>query len=240
MRRPLRSRELRLRRVLGHRCLQRAAGEPELRQRDDVHSGLDDEVGAGDPEVDDSVLNVLGYVVRAHEQQIDRRVRARDEQRPVGRLEAEPRFGAQPQRRLGHPSLGGNAESEPAVRAGADEAVRRHLLLPLPVGSIESEPVAAGPVPQPLSDARHRGGARRNALGDLEVRDVLLEQLRRLPPVRERLQLGERAEVAQEAAGLVARCAGSARRPRGRRAREAAPRRGWTEEPCVHASMLAC
>ena len=33
---------------------------------------------------------------------------------------------------------------------------------------------------------------------------MLLEQLRRLPPVGESLELGERAEVAQEAAGLVA------------------------------------
>ena len=48
-------------------------------QRDDVHFALDDQVRSGDPEVDDSVLDVLGDVVRAHEQQIDGSIRARDE-----------------------------------------------------------------------------------------------------------------------------------------------------------------
>ena len=105
---------------------------------------------------------------------------------------------------------------------------------------VERDPVAAGAVPQPLRDARHRGGARRHAFGDLDVRDVLLEQLRRLPPVRERFELGERAEIAQEAARLVARAQGQ-------------HRVGQVVEPgnlldvafevrshFVHANMLAC
>jgi hypothetical protein len=60
--------------------LQSAAGKPELRERDHLRARLDDEIRAGDPEVDHAVLDVLGHVAGAHEQQVDGRVRARHEQ----------------------------------------------------------------------------------------------------------------------------------------------------------------
>ena len=53
----------------------------------DVGLCLGDEVRAGDAEIDDTVLDVLGHVVRTHEQEIDGRVGAGDEQRALGRLE---------------------------------------------------------------------------------------------------------------------------------------------------------
>ena len=68
--------ELLLRRVLGHGRLEGAAGETELRERGHLRVRLGDEVRARDPEVDDAVLHVLRNVRRAHEQQVDRRVRA--------------------------------------------------------------------------------------------------------------------------------------------------------------------
>ena len=43
-----------------------------------------------------------------------------------------------------------------------------------------------------------------DALGDLEVRHLLLQQANDLPAVRQRLQLGDGAEVAEEAFRVVA------------------------------------
>ena len=169
-----------------------------------LRAGFGDEVRARDPEVDDAVLDVLGHVVGAHEQQVDRRVRARHQERALGRLEPEAGVGAEPQGRLGHPPFRRDGDGEPAVRAGSGEALRRHYRRFRFVRS-SAIAVAAGAVAEPLGDPRHGGRARRDAARDLDVRHVLLEQLGGLPPMCERLQLGQRAEVAEEAASLVAR-----------------------------------
>ena len=71
--------------------------------------GLHDEIRAGDPEVDDAVLDVLGDVARADEQQVDRRVRARDDERPLRHLEGQPGIGAQSERGLASRPFDGTA-----------------------------------------------------------------------------------------------------------------------------------
>ena len=70
-------------------------------------------------------------------------------------------------------------------------------------GSAERELVAAGAVAQPLRHARDGRRARVHALGDLQVRESLLEQPDDLPAMSERLQLAARAEVAEEPLRLV-------------------------------------
>ncbi len=71
-----------------------------------MRAALADDVEAGDAAVDDTVLDVLGDVVRAHEQSFDRRVPARERERAVaGRLRPEPRVLEQRHRRLAEPAL---------------------------------------------------------------------------------------------------------------------------------------
>ena len=207
-----------------------ASPEPELGEHRDGRLRLGDEVRSGDPEIDHAVLDVLGNVVGAHEQQVDRRVRAGNDQRSLGRFERQPGVGEQPKRRLRQAALRRDRDGETSVPAYPSERraharprgldgtamVRRPSrptspsveLTPcpcLPSRSLEDEAVAARSVPQPLGDAGHGRCRGRHTLGDLEVRHPLLEQQRRLPPVRQRLQLGQRAEVAQEPPRLVAR-----------------------------------
>ena len=84
--------------------------------------------------------------------------------------------------------------------------VKAALTAPPPAaGAVERDPVPPGPVAEPLGDARHRGGRRRDPLGDLDVRQALLEQQGGLPTMGERLELRQRAEVAEEALCLVLR-----------------------------------
>ena len=116
-----------LRGIVRDRSLQRAAREPELGERDDVGIRLDDEVRPRHAEVDDAVLDVLGNVARAHEQEVDGSVGARHHERALGRLEREPGIGAQPQRRLGHPALGRDGQREAAVLAGPRERAHRRF-----------------------------------------------------------------------------------------------------------------
>ena len=116
-----------LRSIVRDRSLQRAAREPELGERDDVGIRLDDEIRTRHAEVNDAVLDVFGNVARAHEQEIDRGVCARHHERALGRLEREPRVGAQPQRRLGHPALGRDSQREPAVLSGPRERAHRRF-----------------------------------------------------------------------------------------------------------------
>ena len=47
---------------------ERAGAEPETEELGHRGAALLDEVGAGDPAVDDAVLHVLGHVGGAHEQ----------------------------------------------------------------------------------------------------------------------------------------------------------------------------
>ena len=227
-------------RVDRHRRVERAAGEAELRERDDLRLGLGDEVRAGDPDVHDAVLGVLRDVARADEQQVDGRVRARDDQRALGHLEGEPGVGAETKRRLRHPPLRGDGERQPAVLAGAREGSVTARASAL---RVEDEAVAARSVPQPLRDAGHRRRRGRHALGDLEVGHPLLEQEHGLPPVRQRLQLGQRAEVAQEPPRLVARPQEQdgvgQRRPARGRARRLPGRPGAIDLGTMHV-MLAC
>ena len=93
---PAEVRNLRLRRVVRHCGLQRAAREPELRERQDIRLRLDDQVRPGHPEVHDAVLDVLGNVARPHEQEVDGRIGTRHHERSLGRLERETRVGQKP------------------------------------------------------------------------------------------------------------------------------------------------
>ena len=113
--------------VVGHCCLQGASREAELRQRDDIRVGLDDEVRSRDAQVHDTVLDVLGDVARAHEQEVDRRIRAGHDEGSFGRLEGEPGVGAEAERRLGHPALGRDGQREATVLAGAREGAHRRF-----------------------------------------------------------------------------------------------------------------
>ena len=232
-----------LRRVDRHRGVEAAAAEPELGERDHVGISLDDEVRARDPEVDDAVLGVLGDVARPDEEQVDRRVRARDDERALGHLEREPRVGAEPKRRLGEPALGRDRELEAAVLARARErdAHRRRLRLT----RSRTRAIATGSVTEPLRDARDGRRRGRHPLGDLDVRNALVEEQDGLPAVRERLELGQRAQVAEEALGLVLRPDGEDRvrelvEPRDRL--DGCSRRcGWLAgRSFLHVSMLAC
>src|SRR5437762_7561705 len=73
------------------RRLQGAAGEAELGQLDGVRACLGDQVRAGDPDMDDAVLDVLGDVVRTDQQEVDRRVLTRYVESAFPELEAQAR-----------------------------------------------------------------------------------------------------------------------------------------------------
>ena len=96
--------------------LERAGAEAETEELRHRGAALLDEVGAGDPAVDDAVLDVLGHVGRAHEQDVDRCVAAREGERPLaGLLRAEARVGEQRDGRLAEPALRGDCDRQ-AVR----------------------------------------------------------------------------------------------------------------------------
>ena len=101
--------------VVGNGRLQGATREPELGEGHHVRLGLDDEIRARYPEVDDTVLDVLRDVARSHEQKVDGGIRAGHHQRSLGDLEREPRVGTEPQRRVGHSALRRHGERQPAV-----------------------------------------------------------------------------------------------------------------------------
>ncbi len=93
-------------RLLGHGGLEPARPVPELEQLLHARSPLANEILPGDPAVDDAVLHVLGDVGGAHEQDVDRRVPARERERPLaGLLRAEPGVLEQRDRRLPQPPL---------------------------------------------------------------------------------------------------------------------------------------
>jgi hypothetical protein len=93
--------ELRHRRFLRHGGLERAAAEAEAQELGDARTALRDQVGAGDPAVDDAVLDVLGDVRGSYQENLDRRVAARKRERALSRLlRAEARVVEQGDRRL--------------------------------------------------------------------------------------------------------------------------------------------
>src|SRR5581483_8430921 len=188
---------------------------------------------ARDPDVDDAVLDVLGNVVRPDEEEIDRRVLARHVQRPLSRLEAQAGSRKQLQRRRRHPPLRRDGDQQAAL---GGRAHRCRL-----ARSAEREPVAPRAVAQPLGDAGDGCGARVNPPGDLQIRERLVEEANDLPAVRERLELAERAEVAQEAGELVPI---AEREDRVRELVQPGDLAGFMSRPfrrCdAHISMLAC
>jgi hypothetical protein len=202
--------ELLLRGGRRHCRFERAAGEPELGQLGDVRAGLGDEVCAGDPDVDDAVLDVLGDVVRPDEQEVDRRVPARHVQCTLPELELKTGGVEQVERGLCHASLRRHGDEQPVGCAGAhaDARSRRRQSRRLRSSAasvepttvlaraVEREPVAPRAVAQPLGDAGDGGGAGVHTLGDLEIRMPFVEQADDLPAVGERLELAEGAEVA--------------------------------------------
>ena len=70
----------------GTAASRRARAEAEPEQLADLGAALAHEVGAGDAAVDDAVLDVLGDVGGTHEQHLDRRVPARERERPLAGL----------------------------------------------------------------------------------------------------------------------------------------------------------
>ena len=72
--------------LLGNGGLEPAGAEAELEQLLDPGPALADEVLAGDPAVDDAVLDVLGHVGRTDEQHVDRGVPARERERTLAGL----------------------------------------------------------------------------------------------------------------------------------------------------------
>lgn len=84
-----------------HGSLERAAAETERDQLFDLRLALLDEVEARDAAVDDSVLNVLGDIRGAHEQDVDGCVSAREGEGAIARaLRAEAGVLEQPDGRL--------------------------------------------------------------------------------------------------------------------------------------------
>src|SRR4029079_8742150 len=122
-------------------------------------------------------------------------VLGRHVQRALAGLAAKPCSREQLERGRRPPSFRGDCDQETAVRAAHCGPLARAL---------ERERVAAGAVAEPLRDAGDGRRARVHTLGDLEVREALVEQADDLPAVRERLQLAERAEVSEEPLELLA------------------------------------
>ena len=109
-------------RFLRHRGLQRAAAEAEPQQLGHARAAFRHEVGAGDPAVDDAVLDVLGDVRGADEQHLDGRVPAREGERALaGLLGAEAGVLEQRDRRLAQAALGGDRD----LQAVGERCVRR-------------------------------------------------------------------------------------------------------------------
>ena len=105
-------------RLLGNGELERAGAEAEGEQLLDVRAALADEIGAGDPAVDDAVLDVLGHVGRPDEHDVHGRVAAGERERALTRL-FRPEAGVLEQRdsRLAKPTLGRDRDRQ-AVCAG--------------------------------------------------------------------------------------------------------------------------
>ena len=108
------------RRLLRNRGLERAAAEAEAEQLGHARAALGDEVGAGDPAVDDPVLDVLGDVGGADEQHLDRRVPAGKGERALAGL-LRPEAGVLEQRDGGltQAALGGNGDLQAVGERGS-------------------------------------------------------------------------------------------------------------------------
>ena len=167
--------DLALTRVCRHRRLQCAAREAELGQHEDVRIRLRDEVRARDADVDDAILCVLGNVAGSDEQEVDGRVGARHDERALGHLERETGVRAEPERRLGHATLGRDGQGQPAVLAGARELAPSSSRPPPPAGALERDPIPPGPVLEPLRYPCHGRGGRRHTRRDLDVGHASLE-----------------------------------------------------------------
>src|SRR5439155_17408830 len=94
--------------------------------------------------------------------------------------------------------------------------------------AIQSQPVAALAVAEPVRDPRHRRRRGARLPRHLVVRQPLVQQLRCLPAMRHRLDLGERAQIPEEALRLLARPKAEDRLEEiGCLARSPAPRTIW-------------
>ena len=136
-----------------HRSLERARAEAEPHELGDVGAALAHDVEAGDAAVDDAVLHVLGDVVGAHEQRLDRRVAAREGERAVARrLGAEPGVvrGARSRARGAAPSRErrfSGARPACAVAAPASSRPRRSGATAPPASPSSSRRAPAAPPP---------------------------------------------------------------------------------------------
>ena len=167
------------------------APKPSRSKLLDVGAPLADEVRARDAAVDDPVLHVLGDVRGADEQHVDRRVAAGEGERALaGLLRPEPRVLEQGDGRLAQPPLDRDGDRQAVARVPASPPV-------------EHQPIAALAVAQPVRHPRHGRRRRARSPAHLVIRQPTVDQLRRLPAVRHRLQLRERAQIAQEPLRLV-------------------------------------
>ena len=99
-----------------HGSLECAAAEAEREQLLDLGPALLHEVEAGDATVDDAVLHVLRDIRCAHEQNVDRRVPAREGEGAVaGSLGPEARILEEGDRRLAQSPGGRDRNPQPAL-----------------------------------------------------------------------------------------------------------------------------
>ena len=107
----------------GHGGLEPARAEAEPQQLAHVAPRSRTRSMPGDAAVDDAVLDVLGNVGGTDEQHVDRRVAARERERPLARLlRAEAGILEQRERRLAQPSLdrdGDRQATSPLRRSSA-------------------------------------------------------------------------------------------------------------------------
>ena len=104
----------------GHARLEPARAEAEAKHLVDVGAALAHQVEPGDPAVDDAVLDVLGNVGGADEQDLDRCVPARKRERALPRLlGAEARVLEQVERGIAQPALDRDGDPQEAERSRA-------------------------------------------------------------------------------------------------------------------------
>ena len=164
------------------------APKPSRSELDHVGAALAHDVEAGDAAVDDAVLHVLGDVVGAHEQRLDRRVPARERERAVARrLGAEPRVVQELDRGLAEPPLRGDGDSQVSTGCAVAAPAR-------------TRPRRCGATAPPASPS---SSTRAPAARPPGTAALPSSSLRHLPAVRHRVQLRPRAEVAEEALHLV-------------------------------------
>ena len=170
-----------------------------------VGAGLAQEVESGDAEVGDAVADELDDVVGPDEQDVEVVVLDERDEAPVVLLEDEAGVVEQPEGRLDHPALVRDREAKAAAHrspaTGYGVVPARDAASSL--ASIAA--IAALAVVEPRGDPGDRGGAGAGPARDLGVVEAGVEHPDDRPALGHVAELVERAEVAEEALGLVDR-----------------------------------